>query len=80
MTTLERDEMAFVLETLRSDETLDLGGLGIWFLSLSLWLHLSADNEFADLYFITLVSPCLLALSHLTSRHRGFGFDSHHHP
>lgn len=42
--------MALVLETLGSDKTLDLGGLGVWLLALALWLNLTADNELADLY------------------------------
>jgi hypothetical protein len=41
--------MALVLDALRSDQTLDLGGLGIWLLALSLWLNLSSDNELTDL-------------------------------
>lgn len=48
-TALERDSVPLVLETLRSDETLDAGGLGIWFRALLLWLDLTADDEFADL-------------------------------
>ena len=49
MTTLERDEMTLVLETLRGDETLDLGGLGVWFLALALGLDFATNDEFADL-------------------------------
>ena len=41
--------MALVLKTLRSNETLDLRGLGVWLLSLALWLNLTTDNELANL-------------------------------
>lgn len=41
--------MALVLKPLRSNETLDLGGLGIWLLAFTLWLNLTTDNELADL-------------------------------
>jgi hypothetical protein len=46
---LECEAMTLVLEALRSDETLDLGGLGVWLLSLTLGLNLTTDNELADL-------------------------------
>lgn len=46
--------MALVLEALWSDETLDLGGLGIWFRILLLGLDFTADDELADLYRETL--------------------------
>jgi hypothetical protein len=41
--------MALVLETLRSDQTLDLGGLGVRLRALLLGLDLAADNELANL-------------------------------
>ena len=41
--------MALVLETLRSNQTLDLGGLGVWLRALLLRGNLTADNELADL-------------------------------
>jgi len=47
--TLECDAVTLVLETLRSNQTLDLRSLGIWLLALALWLNLTTDNELADL-------------------------------
>ena len=38
-----------MLETLRSNKTLDLGGLGVGLRALLLGLHLAADDELADL-------------------------------
>ena len=38
-----------MLDPLRSNETLDLGGLGVRLLSLALRLDFTSDNEFADL-------------------------------
>lgn len=49
VTALQCDAVALVLETLGSNQTLDLRGLGIWLLTITLWLNLTADNEFADL-------------------------------
>ena len=49
VTALQRDAVTLVLETLGSNETLNLGGLGVWLLALTLWLNLTADNELADL-------------------------------
>ena len=46
---LECDAVALVLQPLGGNQTLDLRGLGVWLLALTLWLYLSADNEFADL-------------------------------
>lgn len=46
---LECDTVTLVLETLRSDQTLDLGGLGVWLLSLALWLNLTTNDELANL-------------------------------
>jgi hypothetical protein len=51
ITALQCDAVALVLEALRSDQTLDLWGLGVWLLTLSLWLNLSSNNELTDLYF-----------------------------
>lgn len=42
--------MALALDTLRSDESLDLGSLCVWLLSLSLGLDLTADDKLADLF------------------------------
>jgi hypothetical protein len=47
--TLECDSVTLVLKTLRGDETLDLGSLGVWLRALLLWLDFATDNEFADL-------------------------------
>ena len=46
---LERHSVTLVLETLRGDETLDAGGLGVGFLAFALGLDFAADDEFADL-------------------------------
>lgn len=39
--------MTFMLETLWCDETLDLGGFGVWPLAFTLWLDFSSDDEFS---------------------------------
>lgn len=44
--------MALVLETLRSNQTLDLGGLGVGLLALALGLDFATDDELADLFQI----------------------------
>lgn len=46
---LECDSVALVLETLGSDESLDLGGLGVRLLALTLGLDLTANDVLADL-------------------------------
>ena len=46
---LECHSVTLVLETLRGDETLDAGGLGVGFLAFALGLDFAADDEFADL-------------------------------
>jgi hypothetical protein len=46
---LECDPVALVLETLRSNQTLDTGSLGVWLLALALRLDLTANDELADL-------------------------------
>jgi hypothetical protein len=51
-TALECDPVALVLETLRSNKTLDLGGLGVRLLALALGLDFAADDELADLFQI----------------------------
>jgi len=50
--TLECDTVTLVLETLRSNQTLDLGSLGVWLLALALWLNFTTDNELADIIFL----------------------------
>lgn len=47
---LECDPVALVLEALRSNKTLDLGGLGVGLGALLLGLDLTADDELADLH------------------------------
>ena len=42
-------EVAFVLEALRSDETLNAGGLEVGFLAFAFGLDFTSDDEFADL-------------------------------
>jgi len=49
---LECDAVALVLQTLRSNQTLDLWCLGVWLLALTLWLNLTTDNELADIIFL----------------------------
>lgn len=46
---LEGGAVALVLEALGSDQALDLGGLGVGGLALTLGLDLSSDNVLADL-------------------------------
>jgi len=46
---LEGGAVTAVLEALRGDQALDLGGLGVWPLALALGLHLSPDDIVADL-------------------------------
>ena len=49
VTALECDPVALVLEALGSDQTLDLGCLGVGLRALLLGLNLAADNELANL-------------------------------
>jgi len=49
---LQRDAVTLVLETLRSNQTLDLWCLGVWLLALTLWLNLATDNELADIVIL----------------------------
>jgi hypothetical protein len=46
---LECDTVALVLEALGSDQTLNLGCLGVGLRALLLGLNLAADNELANL-------------------------------
>ena len=41
--------MTLVLEALRSDQSLDLGSLGVWLLSLTLGLNLTSNDVLANL-------------------------------
>jgi len=50
--TLQGHTVTLVLQTLRSNETLDLGGLGVWLLSFTLWLNLTTDNELANIIIL----------------------------
>jgi hypothetical protein len=49
---LERDAVTLMLETLGSNQSLDLRGLGVWLLALALGLDFTTNNKFADLNFI----------------------------
>jgi len=49
---LECDAVTLVLETLRSNETLDLWCLGVWLLAFTLWLNLTTDDEFANIIIL----------------------------
>jgi len=51
-TALDCDPMSLVLQALGSDEALNLRGFGVGFLSLSLWLDFTTDNEFANIIFL----------------------------
>lgn len=46
---LQRNAMTLVLKTLGSNQTLDLGSLGVWLLALTLWLDFTTDDKLADL-------------------------------
>jgi hypothetical protein len=60
--------MTLMLKTLGSDETLDLWCLGVWLLTLTLWLNLTTDNELANLY------------ENLSAFHQGMYSSSHSAP
>ena len=47
---LQSKTMTLVLKTLRSDQTLDLGGLGVRLLALTLRLNFTTNNKFTDLF------------------------------
>jgi len=49
VTALQRNAVALVLETLRGDQSLDLGSLGVWLLALTLRLDFTTDDKLADL-------------------------------
>lgn len=51
LATLEGDPVALVLETLGGDQALDLGGLGVRLLALTLGLDLATNDVLPDLYF-----------------------------
>ena len=55
---LESGTVALVLETLGSHQSLNLGGLGVRRLALTLGLDLSSDNVLADLVFPIHISFC----------------------
>jgi hypothetical protein len=46
---LQRNAVTLVLKTLGSNQTLDLGSLGVWLLALTLWLDFTTDDKLADL-------------------------------
>lgn len=46
--TLERNSVSLVLETLWCDESLNLGSFGVWLLAFTLWLHFSSNDEFTS--------------------------------
>lgn len=49
---LESETVSLVLEALGSDEALDLGGLGVGLLALTLGLDLAANDVLADLFVV----------------------------
>jgi hypothetical protein len=49
ITALQRNTMTLVLKTLGSDQSLDLGSLGVRLLALTLWLDFTTDDKLADL-------------------------------
>jgi len=52
VTALQCDAVTLVLQTLRSNQTLNLWCLGVWLLSLTLWLNLTTDNKLADIVIL----------------------------
>ena len=56
--TLECDSVSLVLETLRSDESLDLGSFGVWLLAFTFRLNLSSNDELADVQVSTPALQC----------------------
>ena len=56
LSTLESHAVTLVLQTLRSDETLDARGFFVWFLAFSLGLDFAADDVAADLIDIDISS------------------------
>ena len=66
MATLKSHAVTFVLQALRSNKTLDAGGLGVWFLAFAFGLDFTTDDEFADLYDTNTISnklPSHVAIS-----------------
>jgi hypothetical protein len=49
ITALQCNTMTLVLKTLGSDQSLDLGSLGVRLLALTLWLDFTTDDKLADL-------------------------------
>jgi hypothetical protein len=64
ITALECDAVTLMLKPLGSDQTLNLGSLGVWLLSLALGLDLTTNNEFADLKFHNPILAHALTLCH----------------
>ena len=62
---LERNAVALVLQALGGDQTLDLGGLGVRRLALTLGLDLTSDDVLADLYRERGEEPNVLVFSHI---------------
>jgi hypothetical protein len=56
LSSLEGGTVTLVLETLRGDESLDFGGLGVGLLALALGLDFSSDNVLADLFCPSMIS------------------------
>jgi len=51
-TALERQAVTLVLQTLGSNQTLDLGSLGVWLLALALGLDFTSNDELANIIFL----------------------------
>ena len=49
LSALKGNTTTLVLETLRSNETLDLRCFGVWFLALALWLDFTTNHKLANL-------------------------------
>jgi hypothetical protein len=49
ITALQCNAVTLMLQTLWSDQSLNLRGLGVWLLALALWLDLTTDNKLSDL-------------------------------
>jgi hypothetical protein len=64
---LESEAVTLVLDSLGSDESLDLGGLGVWLRTLLLGLNLTTDDELAARN-ISIVPVLCLSVRHTEHR------------
>jgi len=52
MSSLEGNAMSLVLQSLRGDQSLDLGGFGVWLSAFLLGDDFTSDDEFADIILL----------------------------